>query len=73
MNDNVSVGGTPAGPTPRPADIPPSAPLTPELLEWIKGHFTEAEAVAGLREIQQTGGRTFAELIRGLEPPAANG
>lgn len=75
MNGDENVGGTPTDPTPnpRPADIPPSNLLTPELLEWIKGQFTDEEAAAGLREIQQTGGLTFAEVIRDLEPPAEHG
>lgn len=42
--------------------------LTPELLDWARGQFTEEQAVAGLREIRETGGLSFDDVIRGLEP-----
>jgi hypothetical protein len=46
--------------------------LTPEFIEWAKKEFTEEEAIAGLREIRETGGLTFEDVIRGLETPATN-
>ena len=46
---------------------------TPEILEWARNLFTEEEALAGLREIRQTGGLKFSEVIQGLEPPASHG
>jgi hypothetical protein len=46
---------------------------TPEILEWARGLFTEEEAIAGLREIRQTGGLKFGEVIHGLESPASDG
>lgn len=52
-------------------DRPEAVPITPELLEWALKLFSEEEAIAGLREIQETGGLTFAEVIRGLEEPPA--
>jgi hypothetical protein len=48
-----------------PAPVTP----TPEILEWARAQFSEEEVIAGLREIQETGGLTFEEVIRGLEPP----
>ncbi len=57
---------TKAGTAPVPITV------TPELIEWAKKTFTDEEAAAGLREIRETGGLTFDDVIRGLEPPASN-
>ena len=51
------------------AQAPAPIPLTPELREWAKGQFTDEELAAGIREIRETGGLTFDDVIRGLEPP----
>ena len=40
---------------------------TPELLEWAKQQFTEAEIVAGIEEIERTGGLELHEFIQELE------
>lgn len=60
----------------RPADgvpVPTPIPPTPEIIEWALGLFSEEEAVAGLREIRETGGLTFEQLVEGLEPAPAHG
>jgi hypothetical protein len=54
----------------RAAHPPEAIALTPELREWAKGQFTDEELAAGIREIRETGGLTFDDVIRGLEPPA---
>ncbi len=52
---------------PPPPGFPPIEPIPPELLEWARRTFDEEEFRAGLREIEETGGLTFEELMRGLE------
>ena len=55
----ITTGGT----TPAPI------PVTPELREWALREFSEEEIATGIREIRETGGLTFDDVIRGLEPP----
>lgn len=45
--------------------------LTPELLEWARSQFSEEEFLAGLREIQSTGGLQLSDFIHELEERAA--
>jgi hypothetical protein len=51
--------------------FPQSQPVTPELLEWARRTFNEGEFLAGLREIQATGGLEFKDFIHELEQEAA--
>ncbi len=51
--------------------FPQSQPVTPELLEWARRTFNEEEFLAGLREIQTTGGLEFKDFIHELEQEAA--
>ena len=48
---------------------PRSVKLTPELLEWARNQYTEEEIVAGLREIEATGGLELKDFIHELEHP----
>jgi hypothetical protein len=41
--------------------------LTPEFLEWARQSFNEEEFLAGLREIETTGGVDIKDLIDGHE------
>ena len=41
--------------------------LTPELREWALQLFSEEEILAGLREIEETGGVEFSDMIRELD------
>jgi hypothetical protein len=45
-------------------------PLTPEILDWARRQFNEAEFVAGLREIRETGGLELRDFVRELEEAA---
>ena len=45
------------------------AQLTPELLEWARGQFSEEEIVAGLREIRATGGLKLKDFLHELTHP----
>jgi hypothetical protein len=47
---------------------PDSPPITPELLEWARRTFNEEEFLAGLREIETTGGLELKDFIHELEP-----
>jgi hypothetical protein len=49
----------------------PSTKLSPELLEWARQQFHEEEFIAGLREIQDTGGLELKDFIQELEQEAA--
>lgn len=42
---------------------------SPEFLAWARSQVTEEELVAGIREIETTGGLTFDEVIADLDPP----
>jgi hypothetical protein len=47
-----------------------SEKLSPELKEWARQHFSEDEFLAGLREIQETGGLELKDFIQELEQEA---
>jgi hypothetical protein len=51
--------------------FPQSQPVTPELLEWARRTFNEEEFLAGLREIQTTGGLEFKDFIHERAQEAA--
>jgi len=51
-------------------DRPRSEALTPELLEWANGLFTDEEVIAGMNEIRQTGGLELKDFIQELEQEA---
>jgi len=44
--------------------------LTPEEMEWAMQQFSEEEFFAGLREIEETGGRELHEFLHELEQAA---
>jgi hypothetical protein len=46
--------------------------LTPELLEWAKQQFNDEDMIAGVEEIQRTGGKELHEFIHELEAEAAH-
>lgn len=50
---------------------PPSEQLQPELKEWARQQFSEEEFLAGLREIQTTGGSELQDFLQELEQEAA--
>lgn len=45
-------------------------PVTPEVLEWARRTFDEQEFLAGLREIERTGGLELKDFIQELEREA---
>jgi hypothetical protein len=47
------------------------AEITPELIEWVLSQTNEEEIVAGLREIEATGGLELHEFIHELEQGAS--
>ncbi len=49
---------------------PAPVPLTPELREWLRQQFNAAEFLAGVREIEQTGGVELRDFIHELEEAA---
>ena len=66
-NDNS--GDTAAIPAP-PANLETTVPegkLPPELLEWALQQINEEEIIAGLEEIQRTGGLQLSDFIHELE------
>lgn len=50
--------------------FPDYHPVTPELLEWARRTFSEEEHLAGLREIEATGGVDIKDLFDDLEQEA---
>lgn len=42
--------------------------VTPEIRAWAAQQFSDEELLAGLREIEQTGGLEFHEFVHDLEP-----
>ena len=62
-------------PKPQPAEYPDeelrrkwkNPPLTPEFRAWALQDFNEEEFLAGMREIEETGGLEFTDLIHELE------
>jgi hypothetical protein len=53
-----------------PRFLPSCQPVTPELLEWARRTFNEEEFLAGLREIEATGGLELKDFIHELEEEA---
>jgi hypothetical protein len=49
-----------------------SGKLPPELMEWARQQFNEEEFLAGLREIQETGGLELKDFIQDLEQEATS-
>lgn len=45
----------------------PAGELSPELLDGARRTFNEAEFLAGVREVEQTGGLTLEDFIEELE------
>ncbi len=45
--------------------------LTPELLEWSEHQFNDEDMIAGVEEIQRTGGKELHEFIHEIEEEAA--
>ena len=71
-----SLNGAPRsaedGPNERMAELAPnpSGILSPQLVEMLKQQFDEAEFVAGLNEINETGGLELKDFIKELEEEA---
>ncbi len=55
---------------PPPPGFPPVEPIPPEILEWARRTFNEEEFLAGLREIEKTGGFKLEDFIEELEKEA---
>ena len=49
-----------------PGDLP-AVPLPPEFREWALRQATEEEILAGLKEVEETGGTELGETIRRLK------
>jgi hypothetical protein len=49
---------------------PPSGKLSPELKEWVRGQLSAEEFLAGVREIEKTGGQELKDFIQELEQEA---
>jgi hypothetical protein len=49
---------------------PPSPQISPDLMEWARGQFSEEEIAAGIDEIRQTGGVELRDFIHELEQAA---
>ena len=50
----------------------PARKATAEELELARREFNEENVLASIKEIRETGGMTFAQLIEGLEPVRTN-
>lgn len=66
MNHNSNGPGAVAG------LLGGSCRLTEELLEWARQQFTEEDYLNGLRDIRETGGVEFRNLIDELERSSAS-
>jgi hypothetical protein len=55
-----------------PRFLPNYQPVTPELLEWARRTFSKEEFLAGLREIEATGGVEITDLIQEPEQEATS-
>lgn len=53
-----------------PDGMPLAIRLTPEQLEWARRQFNEEETLAALRDLEEKGGLTSEEFLRGLERAA---
>jgi hypothetical protein len=72
--EGAGTGGAPPdgsgpgnGTLPGVTDGFPFAKLSPELLEWARQLSTEEELIAGLREVRETGGLEFRDLLPELD------
>jgi hypothetical protein len=75
--ERAGTGGLPAnGSGPGSWNLPgvtdgfPFAKLSPELLEWARQQINEEEIVAGMREIEETGGLELSDFLPELEQAA---
>lgn len=55
-----------------PRFLPNYQPVTPELLEWTRRTFNQEEFLAGLREIEVTGGVEITDLLQEPEQEATS-
>ncbi len=53
-----------------PFDGPQPYKMTPEELEWALQQFSREDMMAGLREIEETGGISSEEFLRAIEQAA---
>lgn len=70
VRDQRPVNGDAGANGPRlPPDLPWGVPIPvpPEVLEWARRNFSEEDALADLREVQETGGLELHEFIDELE------
>ncbi len=51
---------------------PQPIPTPPEVMEWVRQQFTEEEIVAGLREVEKTGGFELRDFLPDLERDAGS-
>ncbi|WP_320686507.1 hypothetical protein [Gemmata algarum] len=56
--------------TPIPADAPAPVPIPPELLAWARQTFDASEFLAGVREIEATGGEPLESFVAAVETAA---
>lgn len=49
-------------------DVKGFSDVTPEIRAWAAQQFSDEELLAGLREIEETGGLEFHEFVHELEP-----
>lgn len=52
------------------ATAPPARRLTEEELEWARGLYSEEEVLAGLRDLEETGGQELDAFLPALEAAA---
>ena len=52
------------------ADRPQATSIAPELLQWARQTFDREEFMAGVREIEETGGLKFEDFVEELEKAA---
>jgi hypothetical protein len=62
----TGAGGLQQPPPPSPG----SGKLPPELREWARQQFNEDEFLAGLREVEETGGVELKDFLQELEQEA---
>ena len=58
---------------PEPSNAPdpvPREPIPPEILEWARQTFDEAEFLAHVREVEATGGLRLEDFIAELDARA---
>ena len=68
LNGAALAGASGVQQPPPPAAA--SGKLPPELMEWARQQFNEEEFLAGLREVQETGGAELKDFIQELEQEA---